>query len=614
MAIRKSHLLAALGVAVPSVVYAQGNYLLLAADSQTNADAIAASLLGTGAITNLTVMAGNNIPTPTLAELLQYNAVLTYSNQNYASGAEMGDMLADYVDVGGGVVVAVFAVSTTTANRSLTGRWETGGYEIIPARSGNNTTAASLGTVHDPLHPIWGGTVSFTGGTGSTKTTTTLINAHGTRIADWSLGQALIATSTTMPGRVDLNMYPVQWHGAADGARIMANALVYAGSGPGPAEGGCCMTDGTCAVMTPSACALAGGNFRGQNTDCVDPCPQPAACCYPDGSCEVTLEATCTANGGVFNPGAPDCQTANCPQPKFGACCLPDGTCVIDWVGGCAALGGIYGGDNTTCATATCGNVVVPNANGTVAGPTSNSFPFTTTGAYMRHQQVYASSEFTGVGGPMTITSIRFRPNPSSTAPTWSTTFDLTMTVSTTAAAPDGLSATFADNHGANVAVVYSGEITLSTEQTTPVQGVTAFDVIVDLQTPFVYDPSQGNLLVDVERNGSTIGTNRFLDAVSATGDPTSRVSSSTVGATTGTLSSIGLITQFLVETKTGGECYANCDGSTTEPILNVADFTCFLSKFAAGDPYANCDGSTTEPILNVADFTCFLSKFAAGC
>jgi hypothetical protein len=61
-------------------------------------------------------------------------------------------------------------------------------------------------------------------------------------------------------------------------------------------------------------------------------------------------------------------------------------------------------------------------------------------------------------------------------------------------------------------------------------------------------------------------------------------------------------------------ECYANCDGSTVEPILNVADFTCFLSKFAAGDPYANCDGSTTEPILNVADFTCFLTKFAAGC
>jgi hypothetical protein len=63
-----------------------------------------------------------------------------------------------------------------------------------------------------------------------------------------------------------------------------------------------------------------------------------------------------------------------------------------------------------------------------------------------------------------------------------------------------------------------------------------------------------------------------------------------------------------------GGGCYANCDGSTAAPILNVADFTCFLTKFAAGDNYANCDGSTTPPVLNVADFTCFLSKFAAGC
>ena len=60
--------------------------------------------------------------------------------------------------------------------------------------------------------------------------------------------------------------------------------------------------------------------------------------------------------------------------------------------------------------------------------------------------------------------------------------------------------------------------------------------------------------------------------------------------------------------------CYANCDGSTTAPILNVADFTCFLNRFAAGDSYANCDGSTTPPTLNVADFTCFLNRFAAGC
>jgi hypothetical protein len=60
--------------------------------------------------------------------------------------------------------------------------------------------------------------------------------------------------------------------------------------------------------------------------------------------------------------------------------------------------------------------------------------------------------------------------------------------------------------------------------------------------------------------------------------------------------------------------CYANCDASTTPPILNVQDFACFLNAFAAGDPYANCDRSTTSPALNVQDFACFLNRFASGC
>ena len=29
--------------------------------------------------------------------------------------------------------------------------------------------------------------------------------------------------------------------------------------------------------------------------------------------------------------------------------------------------------------------------------------------------------------------------------------------------------------------------------------------------------------------------------------------------------------------------CYANCDNSTTAPVLNVLDFSCFLNRFAAG-------------------------------
>jgi trimeric autotransporter adhesin len=69
--------------------------------------------------------------------------------------------------------------------------------------------------------------------------------------------------------------------------------------------------------------------------------------------------------------------------------------------------------------------------------------------------------------------------------------------------------------------------------------------------------------------------------------------------------------------------CWANCDDSTAQPILNVEDFTCFMSEFAAGmqlpptqqvHHYTNCDHSTVPPALNVEDFTCFINQFAQGC
>jgi probable HAF family extracellular repeat protein len=69
--------------------------------------------------------------------------------------------------------------------------------------------------------------------------------------------------------------------------------------------------------------------------------------------------------------------------------------------------------------------------------------------------------------------------------------------------------------------------------------------------------------------------------------------------------------------------CTANCDNSTSTPILNVDDFTCFINQFAAASSlphvqqlthYANCDVSTIAPVLNVDDFTCFINRFAQGC
>jgi hypothetical protein len=71
----------------------------------------------------------------------------------------------------------------------------------------------------------------------------------------------------------------------------------------------------------------------------------------------------------------------------------------------------------------------------------------------------------------------------------------------------------------------------------------------------------------------------------------------------------------FAVQVNGGAPaCYANCDASTTTPVLNVLDFNCFLNRFTAGDAYANCDQSTVAPVINVLDFNCFLNRFTSGC
>jgi hypothetical protein len=60
--------------------------------------------------------------------------------------------------------------------------------------------------------------------------------------------------------------------------------------------------------------------------------------------------------------------------------------------------------------------------------------------------------------------------------------------------------------------------------------------------------------------------------------------------------------------------CRANCDQSTTNPVLTSNDFICFLTQFAQGNSQANCDLSSTPPLLTANDFQCFLIQYANGC
>ena len=190
--------------------------------------------------------------------------------------------------------------------------------------------------------------------------------------------------------------------------------------------------------------------------------------------------------------------------------------------------------------------VVVPNSLANTQGDFGNGFPFNIAAfsqTSMRYQQVFAGSQFSALGGPQSITAIAFRTE--SIAPAFvSTLSNVQINLSTTAATPDGLSSAFANNVGANNTVVFGpGPLPLSSASSGGPPH--SFDVIIALQTAFAYDPSAGNLLLDVRNFGG--GSSQQFDAVASTSDSISRVftTSSNVNSPTGQPDSIGLIARF---------------------------------------------------------------------
>jgi len=174
--------------------------------------------------------------TPTLAELQKYDIVFTWNNVSYHDPVAMGNVLADYTDWGGGLVVAMFA-STGGALGVVPpqGRWQTGGYALIDSLGGRiRDTQATLGTVSYPNHPTMDQVATFDGGPVSFRPASTALPSNAVLVARWSDGKPLIVTSTARHNRCDLGMYPPSsfvdpgfWAESSNGTRIMANALMY---------------------------------------------------------------------------------------------------------------------------------------------------------------------------------------------------------------------------------------------------------------------------------------------------------------------------------------------------------------------------------------------------
>lgn len=152
-------------------------------------------------------------------------------------------------------------------------------------------------------------------------------------------------------------------------------------------------------------------------------------------------------------------------------------------------------------------DIVVPNALTNTEGNFEFPYPFEGYGRPSRYQQVYDSSQFSGIrdGGGI-ISALRLRLNARCTGYYIINISNLQVNLSTTSKGPDTLSPIFVENIGPDETVVvgpgpFHRDMGICSG---PLNGPERFKDFLIFHTPFFFDPSMGNLLVDIRNFSGT--------------------------------------------------------------------------------------------------------------
>ena len=204
---------------------------------------VESALLADGRLGSVTSYRINNIDPSTL-DLTGIEAVFLWADEGvgFNDAAALGNLLADYVDNGGGLVVSGYAFATGS---SIGGRLRTGGY--LPLATGGRPSGVQgrqRGIRRDQpygVHESMINVVRFYGGLGSFRTEGIAATAGSTVTMQWEDGDPLAVVKETGPARVAaLNMFPVSnvlqaqyppaeqnWDALTDGVRLMASAILW---------------------------------------------------------------------------------------------------------------------------------------------------------------------------------------------------------------------------------------------------------------------------------------------------------------------------------------------------------------------------------------------------
>ncbi len=246
-----------------------------------------------------------NGDTPLLSDLLLYDKVLAFTENEPHDPVALGDRLADYVDLGGGVVGAAFV---QRQSKALAGRFVDDGYlpfEIGDAVIGNATLEVVPGWGNSPLLQ---GVQSFDGGSSSWRCDSALVaGAH--EAARWSDGLPLVAF-TDMGDQlvVGLNFYPPSddarfdyWDATTDGAGLMVAALLFSGGAVDADGDGYSDWEGDCDDTDPQIHPGSPEHCDGVDNDCDGVIPEVEL--DEDGDGVSTCDGDCDDDDPAVHPG-----------------------------------------------------------------------------------------------------------------------------------------------------------------------------------------------------------------------------------------------------------------------------------------------------------------------
>jgi hypothetical protein len=162
-----------------------------------------------------------------------YRVILAFTDAWPEDPVALGDSLARFVQLGGGVVDATFS---DCSPYHITGSWRSM-YAPFTVTSAHDSPG-TMGTVHQPVHPVLSGVSDlYVGNFRSGNTHVSLRSPNCVCLAEYTDSSRCLVASFDSAGQraVSLGMYPLDyWISSATGdwCRLLVNALDWTAVGP----------------------------------------------------------------------------------------------------------------------------------------------------------------------------------------------------------------------------------------------------------------------------------------------------------------------------------------------------------------------------------------------